>query len=121
LRPVIKLIWLIALLLVGRFALAQPLTIDITKGIEGSGIPITIASFGGGAPEDIAGIVASDLQRTGKIAPQPAGSRADYSVTGQAQPGGSRGYVVQFQLAGAQGSPLLNGWVGSCSPLMRRT
>lgn len=107
-RPVIKLFGLIALLFGARFALAEPLTIDITKGVEGSGIPITIASFGGGAPEDIAGIVASDLQRTGKIAPQPAGSRADYSVTGQAQPGGSRGYLVQFQLAGAQGAPLLN-------------
>ena len=80
----IKLFGLIAVLLAGRCVLAQPLTIDITKGIEGSGIPITIASFGGGAPEDIASIVASDLQRTGKIAPQPAGSRADYSVTGQA-------------------------------------
>ena len=108
-RPVaLKLFGLIALLLVGRCALAQPLTIDITKGIEGSGIPIAIASFGGGAPENIADIIASDLQRTGKITPQPAGSRADYSVTGQAQPGGSRGYLVQFQLAGIQGPPLLN-------------
>jgi TolB protein len=108
LKTIIKLIGLITLSLVSRFALAQPLTIDITKGIEGSGIPIAIASFGGGAPEDIAGIVAADLQRTGKIAPQPAGSRADYSVTGRAQPGGSRGYIVQFQLAGAQSAPLLN-------------
>lgn len=108
-RPTaIKLVGLIALLLTGCLALAQPLTIDITKGIEGSGIPIAITPFGGGAPEDIAGIIASDLQRTGKIAPQPAGARADYSVTGQAQPGGARGYIVQFRLAGAQGAPLLN-------------
>jgi len=103
-----KLFGLMALLLAGHFALAQPLTIDITKGVEGSGIPITIAPFSGGAPENIAGIITANLQRTGKIAPQPAGSRADYSVTGQAQPGGSRGYVVQFQLTGAQGGPLLN-------------
>jgi TolB protein len=91
----------------GQLARAE-LTIDITKGIEGSGIPIAIAPFGGGAPENIAGIVASDLQRTGKFAPQSPDSRADYSVTGQATPGGSRGYVVQFQLAGAQGGQLLN-------------
>jgi TolB protein len=48
------------------------------------------------------------LQRTGKLAPQSAGSPADYTVTGQAQPGGSRGYVVQFQLSGVQGGQLLN-------------
>ena len=107
-RIVMKLFGLMALLLAGHFALAQPLTIDITKGVEGSGIPITIAPFSGGAPENIAGIITANLQRTGKIAPQPAGSRADYSVTGQAQPGGSRGYIVQFQLTGAQGGPLLN-------------
>ena len=107
-RIVMKLFGLMALLLAGRFALAQPLTIDITKGVEGSGIPITIAPFSGGAPENIADIITANLQRTGKIAPQPAGSRADYSITGQAQPGGSRGYIVQFQLTGAQGGPLLN-------------
>lgn len=84
------------------------LTIDITKGIEGSGIPIAISPFSGGASEDMAGIIGSDLQRTGKFSPQAAGSPADYSVTGQVQPGGSRGYVVQFQLSGAQGGQLLN-------------
>jgi TolB protein len=84
------------------------LTIDITKGIEGSGIPIAIAPFRGGAPEDIAGIIASDLQRTGKFAPQSPEFRADYAVIGQAGAGGSRGYVVQFQLSGAQGGELLN-------------
>ncbi len=60
------------------------------------------------APENIASIIAADLQRTGKFAPQSAGSRADYSVAGQAGSGGSRGYIVQFQLSGAQGGQLLN-------------
>ncbi len=82
-------------------------TIDITKGIEGSGIPIAIAPFGGGAPVDIAGIVANNLQRTGRFAPRPPETPADYAVAGQARPGGSRGWVVQFQLTGAQGAPLL--------------
>jgi TolB protein len=95
------------MLLVSSVAHAQ-LTIDITKGIEGKGIPIAITPFGGGAPEDIAGIIAANLQRTGKIAPQPPQTQADYSVTGQASPGGSRGYVVQFQLNDAQGGQLLN-------------
>jgi TolB protein len=92
----------------GAVAVHAQITLDITKGSEGSGIPIAIAPFNGGAPEDIAGIVTADLQRTGKFAPQPAGSRADYSVAGQASSGGSRGYVVQFQLSGAQGGQLLN-------------
>ncbi len=98
---------LLFLLLSSLLAHAQ-LTIDITKGVSGSGIPIVIAPFGGGAPEDIAAVIAADLQRTGKLAPQSTGSPADYTVTGQAQPGGSRGYVVQFQLSGVQGGQLLN-------------
>lgn len=91
---------------VGPLAHAE-LTIDVTKSIGGSGIPIAIAPFSGGAPENISGIVASDLQRTGKFAPQPPNARSDYAVTGQATPGGARGYVVQFQLTGAQGGQLL--------------
>ena len=106
-NPITRLLALLVLLLGSSLTHAQ-LTIDITKGIEGSGIPIAIAPFSGGAPEDITGIIAADLQRTGKFAPQPAGSRADYSVAGQASSGGSRGYVVQFQLSGAQGGQLLN-------------
>ena len=65
-RIVMKLFGLMALLLVGRFALAQPLTIDITKGVEGSGIPITIAPFSGGAPENMASIISADLEINGK-------------------------------------------------------
>jgi TolB protein len=83
-------------------------TIDITKGIEDSGIPITVAPFGGGAPEDIAGIVTANLRRTGQFALRPSGAPADYAVAGQALPGGSRGWVVQFQLTGTQGASLLN-------------
>lgn len=106
-NPTLKLLWLLVLLLASGGVHAQ-LTIDITKGIEGKGIPIAITPFGGGAPENIAGIIAADLQRTGKVAPQPPQTPADYSVTGQASPGGSRGYIVQFQLTGAQGGQLLN-------------
>lgn len=106
-KSTLGLLWLFVLLLTGGAAHAQ-LTIDITKGVEGKGIPVAIAPFGGGAPQDIAAIIATNLQRTGKIAPQPPQARADYSVTGQAGSGGSRGYLVQFQLKDAQGGSLLN-------------
>ena len=102
-------ILILSILLFGIAGLSRAqINLDITKGVEGGGIPIAIAPFGGGAPEDIAGIVASDLKRTGKFAPQSPEFRADYSVTGQVSPGGSRGYIVRFQLSGAQGGQLLN-------------
>jgi len=66
LKSFVKTIGALMLLGVGSLAHAE-LTIDITKGIEGSGIPIAVAPFAGGAPEDIAGIIASDLKRTGTI------------------------------------------------------
>ena len=106
-KSFVKTVGALALLLgVGSLAHAE-LTIDVSKGIGESGIPIAISPFAGGAPENVAGVIASDLKRTGKFAPQSAGAQADYSVTGQASPGGARGYVVQFKLAGAQGSQLL--------------
>ncbi|MCP4699725.1 MAG: Tol-Pal system beta propeller repeat protein TolB [Gammaproteobacteria bacterium] len=49
------------------------LTIDITQGIEGA-LPIAIVPFGGSgarAPEDIAGIISSDLRRSGRFSPFP--------------------------------------------------
>lgn len=95
----------VVLLLGFNLAHAQ-ITLDITKGASGAGIPITIAPFGG-TSEDIAGIIASDLKRTGKIAPQPPQSQADYAVTGQVRSGG-RGAIVQFQLTGVQGGKLLD-------------
>jgi len=107
LKSFAKIIGLLTFLLSAGVIHAE-ITVDITKGVEGKGVPIAIAPFSGGSPEDIAGTIGSDLQRTGKFSPQSAGASADYSVAGQAQPGGSRGYVVQFQLSGAQGSQLLN-------------
>ena len=94
------------MLLLGFNLAHAQITLDITKGASGAGIPITIAPFGG-TSEDIAGIIASDLKRTGKIAPQPPQSQADYAVTGQVRSGG-RGAIVQFQLTGVQGGKLLD-------------
>lgn len=105
-----KITWL-AVLLIGvlSFATAHAqISLDITKGVGGRGIPIAIVPFGGQAPVDIASIVAADLKQSGKFAPQPSAERADYTVVGQVAPGGSRGYLVRFQLTGAQSSQLLN-------------
>ena len=108
---VIKKITWLAVLLASVFSLATAhaqINLDITKGVGGNGIPIAVVPFGGRAPENIASIVAADLKRTGKFMPQSSTDRADYAVVGQAAPGGSRGYIVQFQLTGAQGSQLLS-------------
>lgn len=98
------------LLLIGISQVAHAqINLDITKKAQGGGgIPVLINPFGGGAQENIAGIIANDLQRTGKITPVPAQAAANYTVAGQATAGGARGYVVQFQLKDAQGAQLLN-------------
>lgn len=98
---------MLLLLGIASVAAAQ-INLDISKTAASDRIPVAISPFSGGAPEDIAAIIAADLQRTGKIQPQPPQARADYAVVGQASAGGTRGYVVQFQLKDAQGSALLN-------------
>ncbi|HXG28377.1 MAG TPA: Tol-Pal system beta propeller repeat protein TolB [Nevskiales bacterium] len=94
------------------------LNIQITKGAEGA-LPIAIVPFAGTAPQDIAGIVAADLQRSGRFrvpSPQSYGDRpselaelntatfralpVDYVTVGRVTPSGA-GYSVQFQLADA--------------------
>ncbi len=93
---------------IGMLANAE-LTIDVSKGIDGIGIPISItAPFGGNATEDIADIIKSDLKQTGKFTLQPPNTHTEYSVNGQVHAGGQRGYIVHFHLAGAQGGQLLN-------------
>jgi TolB protein len=82
--------------------------LTLPKALKAAEFPLPSPPFGGGAPEDIAGVIASRSATYRQICASIPGSAADYSVTGQAQPGGSRGYVVQFQLSGAQGSQLLN-------------
>ena len=50
------------------------LTIEITKGAQGA-LPIAIVPFaagGAGPNEDVAAIVAADLQRSGRFNPMPA-------------------------------------------------
>ena len=82
---------MLLLLGIASVAAAQ-INLDISKTAASDRIPVAISPFSGGAPEDIAAIIAADLQRTGKIQPQPPQARADYAVVGQASAGGTRGW-----------------------------
>lgn len=112
---------IIILILLALPSAHAALTIDITQGVEGA-LPVAVVPFGWKgaskqAPQDIAGIVAADLRRSGRLAPvarenlvgRPTnGQQVNYTawralgvdniVVGhvQALPDGT--YEVQFQL-----------------------
>ncbi|HSH30952.1 MAG TPA: Tol-Pal system beta propeller repeat protein TolB [Thiohalobacter sp.] len=96
------------------------LTIEITSGIEGA-MPIAVVPFGwggpGAPPEDVAGIVAADLARSGQFAPLPRADMlsrpdrpediryrdwravgVDNLVIGRIVPRDGGGYTVEFRL-----------------------
>ncbi|MDH5183352.1 MAG: Tol-Pal system beta propeller repeat protein TolB [Gammaproteobacteria bacterium] len=96
------------------------LTIEITEGVDGA-LPIAVLPFSwqgkGAAPEDIAAIIAADLQRSGRFAPldikqadEQATSKAavdfklwrgrgiDHLLVGKVLPAKQGKYTVQFQL-----------------------
>lgn len=84
------------------------LTIDVSKNIDRSGIPITIMSpFKGQAPEEIAEIIISDLEHTGKFKLQSPVT-PEYVVIGQTIHGGKNGWIVQFTLTNTQNIQLLD-------------
>jgi TolB protein len=100
---------------------ADPLTIVITEGAEGS-LPIAVVPFAGpegtaGAAQDVAAIVRNDLQRSGRFKPMPPEDmlarpksasevefrdwrvlNMDYLVVGQMNPDGKGGYEIRFWL-----------------------
>ncbi|MBD3670755.1 MAG: Tol-Pal system beta propeller repeat protein TolB [Gammaproteobacteria bacterium] len=109
---------LIAIFLVlGMSPAAQAvLTIEITQGLDGA-LPIAIMPFDVSGevevPEDVAGIVAADLKRSGRFAPLGRdklpeqtetdfvfwrGMGIDHLVVGKVLPGKAEQYTVQFQL-----------------------
>ncbi len=121
------------LLLLG--SVAQPsraiIEIEITQGGENA-IPIAIVPFGwtgsGEPPEDIAGVVMADLQRSGNFAPlnrqdlvaNPVSgdvpryanwrlSGADFLLIGGTRPDGD-GYIIEFQLYDVLQETLLTGF-----------
>ena len=108
--------------LLACFAAQAQLVIEITKG-QANAIPIAIVPFGwsGAAalPEDVAGVVSADLQRSGRFAPlarrdiDPIGRptagadirfqdwryvRADYVAVGRVASEAGGGYTVKFEL-----------------------
>ncbi len=116
-----KILFAVLLLCWHLQAMGAPLEIVITEGIEGAQ-PIAVVPFGwqGGtkAPsQDVAAIVAADLQRSGRFKPMPEQDmlarphtpeqvefkdwrtvKMDYLVVGQISPNGQGGYLIQFQL-----------------------
>jgi TolB protein len=75
------------------------LTMELTRGIA-SAIPITVEPFTnpGNIPQDVSGIVSSDLQNSGRFKVSGSGSSADYAVTGKVEALGGDRYQVSFQL-----------------------
>ena len=121
------------LVLLGGYTLpaAAIIEIEITQGGENA-IPIAIVPFGwlgsGQPPEDIAGVVTADLQRSGNFSPlnkedlvaTPVSgdvpqftnwrlSGADFLLIGGVKPNGA-GYVVEFQLFDVLQQSLLSGF-----------
>ncbi|MFN2309764.1 MAG: Tol-Pal system beta propeller repeat protein TolB [Gammaproteobacteria bacterium] len=68
-------LWLSAWLCLFAGSAQAVLTIEISEGVEGA-LPIAVVPFGWSAPqalpEDVAAIIAADLQRSGRFAPVPA-------------------------------------------------
>jgi TolB protein len=111
------------LLLVGLTLPARAdLTIEITKGLEGA-LPIAVVPFawrgdaGRPPPHEVAGVVAADLERSGRFKPLPSnemlsrpsrGEEVDFRdwravnvenlVIGEVSPNGPGGYLVKFYL-----------------------
>ena len=98
------------------------LTIEITQGLEGA-LPIAVVPFawrgdaGRPPPHEVGGVVAADLQRSGRFKPLPAnemlarpsrGEEVDFRdwravnvenlVIGEVSPNGPGGYLVRFYL-----------------------
>jgi TolB protein len=111
-----------AALLVAQGPARAELTVEITEGVTDP-IPIAIVPFGwpgigGPAPIDVADVVASDLQRSGRFRPMARSDmvdlptqasdvvvddwrllRNDFVVVGQLQPGANQGeYTIKYAL-----------------------
>ena len=113
-----------AVIVVGAFMHSAParaeLTVEITEGVSDP-IPIAIVPFGwsgvDGAPMDVADVVSSDLQRSGRFRPMARSDmvdlptrasdvvpddwrllRNDFVVVGELQPQAQGQYVIRFAL-----------------------
>ncbi len=133
---------LILLLTGGLSGVAAELVGEIRQGVTGA-IPIAVVPFGGAQPssENIAAIVARDLERTGRFHTLPAGDMLEqptlpsqvrlsgwqalgqeYLVIGRIQPAGSGQFVAEFSLFDVvRGSSLLEYRLPFSSRDQRRT
>ncbi len=134
-------LFLLTMLLFATAAQAD-LTIEITKGAAGA-LPIAIVPFGSAAAppqEDIAAIIAADLQRSGRFNPMPSADMLekpsdvaqvnfqnwrvlgmDNLVIGNVRGDGSSGYDVDFQLLDVfQGKGLMGYTIHAGPTEMRR-
>lgn len=117
-----RLFLMLALAVISLQARAAPLTIEITQGLEGA-LPIAVVPFawrgeaGKPLPQEVGGIVAADLRRSGRFKPlaeaemlsKPSrGEEVDFRdwravnvenlVIGEISPNGPGGYLVKFYL-----------------------
>lgn len=69
------------LLAVAATAAHAELQIEISQGID-KAVPIAVVPFGGESPLDVAGVVAADLQRSGRFAPMDRGDMLQRPTTG---------------------------------------
>ncbi len=117
-----RLLVLVLLLGLSLHARASSLTIEITQGVEGA-LPIAVVPFawrgaaGQPPPHEVGGIIAADLERSGRFKPLPEnqmlslpsrGEEVDFRdwralnvdnlVIGDVSPNGPGGYLVRFYL-----------------------
>jgi TolB protein len=120
------------------------LTIEITEGVEGA-LPIAVVPLGwqgpGTPPVDVAGVIAADLQRSGRFKTIPAADmlarptapeeiefkdwrtlNAENLVVGQIRPQGTGGYEIRFQLFDVYKGEQLTGYtIPTTTPNLRAT
>jgi TolB protein len=129
LNPILRIALFLGLLFGIGGVQGEELTIEITRGIADSAAPIAVVPFGAQVPtsEDMAGIIAGNLKRSGRFEVPPPESypsrpselsqvnfgdwrtlQVDHLVVGQIRPGPAGNVTVQFQLANIyEGRPLL--------------
>lgn len=98
-QKIIKQTLFIALTLLSLNAHAI-LTMELTRGVA-SAVPITVVPFTnpGNIPQDVSGIISSDLQNSGRFKVfSDGGNSADYAVTGKVDALGGDRYQVSFAL-----------------------
>ena len=133
-----------AVLLLAQAPARGELTIEITEGVTDP-IPIAIVPFGwpgigGAAPIDVADVVASDLQRSGRFKPMARSDmvdlptkasdvviddwrllRNDFVVVGELQPGANQGeYTIKYALVNVlNGQKMLEYTQPASTPTLR--